>query len=150
MSRETTIRWGWLKVMYIYTIVVAGTFGLGNILMPRTVSSLLGLPDPEPITTGITASVYLAFAVLSVFGLRSPLRFAPVLLLQLVYKSIWFIGVILPMLVTGRFPVYAILPTVVFATYIVGDLIAIPFPYVLAKGTGGMPSGDRASGLQAT
>ena len=28
MSNDPKVRWGWLKVMYIYTIVVAGGFGL--------------------------------------------------------------------------------------------------------------------------
>jgi hypothetical protein len=55
------------------------------------------------------------------------------LLLQLSYKYVWFIGVILPILLRGTFPAYAILYTVIFATYIIGDLIAIPFSYILAR-----------------
>jgi hypothetical protein len=121
--------------MYIYTIVGAGGFGLGILLAPGMVGSLFGGPSPEPLVFGITGSVYLAFALLSILGLRSPLTFSPVLLLQLVYKSIWFIGVVLPMLLAGRFPAYGILPAVIYATYIVGDLIAIPFPYVFAGRT---------------
>jgi hypothetical protein len=66
-------------------------------------------------------------------GLRSPLKFAPVLLLQLSYKLVWFIGVILPIVMTAKFPSYAILNVVIFATYIIGDLIAVPFSYVFAK-----------------
>jgi hypothetical protein len=75
----------------------------------------------------------LAFGLLSILGLRSPLKFVPVLLIQLCYKSIWFIGVVLPLLVTGHFPSYAIPTVIIFATYIVGDLIAIPFSYAFAK-----------------
>jgi hypothetical protein len=66
-------------------------------------------------------------------GLRSPLKFAPVLLLQLCYKVVWFIGVLLPILFAGEFQAYALLYVVIFATYIIGDLIAIPFSYVFAK-----------------
>jgi len=55
------------------------------------------------------------------------------LLLQLCYKVVWFMGVILPMLFAGEFPTYAIFFVVVFATYIIGDLIAIPFSYLFAK-----------------
>ena len=77
--------------------------------------------------------VYLSFALLSILGLRSPLKFAPVLLLQLSYKVVWLIGVILPLLVTGKFPMYAILHASIFVSYIVGDLIAIPFSYVFSK-----------------
>jgi hypothetical protein len=66
-------------------------------------------------------------------GLLSPLKFAPILLLQLSYKVIWFIGVILPILFAGKFQTYALLHVVIFATYIIGDLIAIPFSYVFAR-----------------
>jgi len=57
----------------------------------------------------------------------------PVLLLQLSYKVVWLICVILPLLIVGKFPTYAILPVVIFVSYIIGDLIAIPFSYVFAK-----------------
>ncbi len=35
MSKEFNVRWGWLKGMYIYTIVGAGRFGLGIIFVPK-------------------------------------------------------------------------------------------------------------------
>jgi hypothetical protein len=127
------IRWGWLKFMYIYTIVGAGGLGLGMIVLPEMIKSTFRWPIAEPMALGIVGSVYVAFGILSIFGLRAPLQFLPVLLLQLCYKSIMFIGVILPLLITGQFPGYVILIAVIFATYIIGDLIAIPFSYVFAK-----------------
>ena len=133
MSNEFHIRWGWIKGMYIYTIVGAGAFGLGMIIIPGVMRSIFGWPNQDPLVLGVTASVYLAFAILSLFGLRSPLKFLPVLLLQLSYKVVWFIGVVIPLLVAGNFPMYGLLHVIIFATYIVGDLIAIPFPYVFAK-----------------
>jgi len=133
MSQDNKVRWGWLKGMYIYTIVGAGGFGLGIITMPDVMRTIFGWPDQDPIVLGVTGSVYLSFALLSILGLRSPLKFAPVLLLQLSYKLVWFIGVILPIVMTAKFPSYAILYVVIFATYIIGDLIAIPFSYVFAK-----------------
>jgi hypothetical protein len=119
--------------MYWYTIIGAGSFGLGIILIPDTMRSIFGWPDQDPIVYGITGSVFLAFGLISVLGLRSPLKFVPILLLQLCYKSIWIVGVILPMLVLGDFPSYGILSLVIFLTYIVGDLLAIPFSYVFTK-----------------
>jgi hypothetical protein len=133
MSQDNKVRWGWLKGMYIYTIVGAGGFGLGIITMPDAIRTIFGWPGQDPIVLGITGSVYLSFALLSILGLRSPLKFSPVLLLQLSYKLVWFIGVILPIVMTAKFPSYAILQVVIFATYIIGDLIAIPFSYVFAK-----------------
>lgn len=133
MSEEIKVRWGWLKGMYIYTIVVAGGFGLGIIFVPNLIQSIFRMPSQDPIVMGILGSVYLASALLSLLGLQSPLKFVPILLLQLGYKVVWFIGIILPILVAGKFPAYAILYVVVFATFIIGDLIAIPFSYVFKK-----------------
>lgn len=110
---------------------MAGVGGLGVILFPSVMSQ--SMPKQDPVTFGITGSVYLAFAILSILGLRSPLKFVPVLLLQLCYKVIWFIGVILPFLFSGLFPMYAIPLVIMWAIFIIGDLIAIPFSYVFAK-----------------
>jgi len=134
MFKDINVRWGWLKGMYIYTIVGAGGVGLGIIAIPDVMRSIFGLPNQDQIISfGVTGSVYLSFALLSILGLRSPLKFAPLLLLQLTYKVVWFVGVILPILFTGKFPTYALLFTAIYVTYIIGDLIAIPFSYVFAK-----------------
>jgi len=133
MSKELKVRWGWLKGMYIYTIVGAGLFGLGMIVIPEVIKTMFTWPVKEPVVFGIVGSVYVAFGLLSILGVRSPLKFVPVLLLQLCYKSIWFIGVVLPLLITAQFPSYAIPTVIIFATYIIGDLIAIPFSYVFAR-----------------
>jgi hypothetical protein len=133
MTKDTKIRWGWIKGMYIYTIVVAGLFGLGIIVVPEIIKSKFTWPVEEPVAFGIIGSVYMAFGLLSILGLRSPLKFTPILLLQLCYKTIWFIGVVLPLWATAHFPSYAIPTVIIFATFIVGDLIAIPFSYVFAK-----------------
>ena len=95
--------------------------------------SVFGWPSQDSIVYGVTGSVYVSFAFLSILGLRSTLKFAPVLVLQLSYKMVWFIGVVLPLLVLGKFPIYGILYVVIFATFIIGDIIAIPFSYVFAK-----------------
>lgn len=133
MLRGAQIRWGWLKVMYIYTAAFAGFCGAGMIVAPGTIRSIFRLPEQEPIAFGIVGSVYLAFGLLSLLGLRAPMKFVPVLLLQLCYKLMWFVGVVLPLCVRGQLPSYALPTAIIFATYIIGDLIAIPFRYVLSK-----------------
>jgi len=131
--KEINVRWGWLKFMYIFTIVVAGGFGLGVIFIPNVITSMYRMPKQDPIIFGIVGSVYVAFGILSILGLRSPLKFVPILLLQLCYKVIWFVGIILPLLFVEPFPMYGISFIVIFAIFIIGDLIAIPFSYVFAK-----------------
>ncbi len=133
MKNEATVRWRWLRFMYLYTIVGAGGYGLALLVMPATVKAVCRWPGEEPIALGIVGSVYLGFGIASIFGLRDPLKFVPILLLQLCYKAAWFAGVAAPLLVSGRFPAYAIPSAAMFATYIVGDLIAIPFSYVFAS-----------------
>ena len=135
MTEVTGIRWGCLRFMYGYTIFGAGGFGLAILTMPDRMRGVFQWPGDEPIALSIVASVYLAFGVLSVFGLRDPLKFVPVLLLQLCYKLVWFVGAVVPLLMSGRFPGYAVPTAVIFATYVVGDLIAIPFPYVFTRHT---------------
>ncbi len=136
MAKPFAIRRGWMRFMYLYTILGAGGFGIGIVIMPELIKATFRWPGGDPIALGIVGSVYVAFAALSVLGLGDPLKFAPVLLLQLCYKSVWFVAVVFPLLIRGRFPGYGLLIAVVFATYIVGDLIAIPFPYLLARASG--------------
>jgi hypothetical protein len=131
MSSDKNVRW--LKGVYLYNIVGAGSFGLGILAMPELIRSLFGLPDQDPIVFGVMGSMWLALGLVSMLGLRSPVRYAPVLLLQLSYKVAWFAGVVLPLMLGGRFPSHGIPFAVIFATYIIGDLVAIPFPHVLAR-----------------
>jgi hypothetical protein len=125
-------RWGWLKVMYIVTIVVAGGYGLGIIFVPDQMKSIFHT-SCDPMPYGIVGSVFLAFGLLAVLGLRAPLKFVPVLLLQLTYKLVWLIGVITPLIVTGTFSEKYTPTVVLFVLVVVGDLIAIPFRDIFAK-----------------
>jgi hypothetical protein len=133
MPKDINIRWGWLKFMYIFTIVVAGGCGLGIILVPNVMISVFRMPRQDPIVSGVMGSVFLAFGILSILGLRSPLKFVPILLLQLCYKLIWVLGIILPLRFAGQLPMYGILFVVIFAIYIAGDLVSIPFHYIFTK-----------------
>jgi hypothetical protein len=133
MSNDFKIRWGWLKLMYIYTIVGAGGFGLGTVFFHDVVVSMLKFPSQDPITFGAFGCMLISSGILAILGLRSPLKFAPLLLFQLFYKSIWFIAVLLPFLLVNEMQMYVVVFIVIFASYIIGDLIAIPFSYIFAK-----------------
>jgi hypothetical protein len=131
--QQNKIHFGRLKFLYLYTIFGAGGFGLGIIFMPEFVRSLFRMPVQDPVIFGMTGGVYVAFGILSIFGLKSPLKFVPVLFLQLLYKTIWLIGVILPLLLKGQLQLYGILITVIFLTYIIADLFSIPFGYLFSS-----------------
>jgi hypothetical protein len=87
----------------------------------------------SPAEFGINGSVFLGFALLAVLGLRSPLKFAPVLCAELAYKSIWLLGVALPLGITGRFPASELPTVVIFVVFVIAELIGIPFHYILAR-----------------
>lgn len=119
--------------MYGLTIVVAGTIGLLMILSPSTVNTLMSMPTDNPMIYGVAGSVFLTFAVLSILGLRSPLKFVPVLVMQLVYKTIWILAVALPAIINGSFPSWAWVTLALFMVFVVGDIFAIPFWTLLEK-----------------
>ena len=133
MGEDVRVRWGWLKFMYIYTLIGAGGFGIALIVVPDTVLTAFGWPEQDAIVLGVMASVYTGFGIVSILGLRSPLKYSPVLLLQLAYKLIWMVFVAAPLAVYGQLPAHGWVFVGIFASYIIGDLIAIPFRYVFAK-----------------
>jgi len=137
MANEIKVRWGWLRFMYVYTACGAGGLGLGILFVPGLIQSLLGFPGQDPVVFGIVGSVYVAIGLLSLVALGSPLKFSPLLLLQLLYKSLWSAVIALPLLFSGHLPCHGVLLLAIFATYIVGDLIALPFAYLFAKEPGG-------------
>ena len=57
MSGKNKINFGRIKFMYLYTIIGAGGFGLGILLIPETMISFFRWPDQDPVVFGITAIV---------------------------------------------------------------------------------------------
>ena len=133
MSDEIKIRWGWLKAMYIYTIVTAGGFGLAMLATPGLLQSMVGFPVQEPATLKLYGSIVLGAGLAAIPALLYPLKFVALLLLQLVYKPIWIAIAALPFFLKGQFPLYIVVITATFIVYIVGDLVAIPWAYLFAK-----------------
>jgi hypothetical protein len=130
---QYTIRWRWLKFMYVYTAIIAGGIGLAEILAPARMQSMLGMPAQDPIVFGLGASVFLALGLIAILGIRAPLKYCPILLVELVYKLIWLCGVVVPLALRGEFAASAIMQVVIFVTFVAGDLIAIPFRYMFGR-----------------
>ncbi len=128
------VRWGWLKMMYLYSVAIAIAFGLGILLPPDMMISVFKLPPPEPIMFGITGGADLSVGICALFALalNAPLKFAPVLFFQLTYKLLWLLFVILPILFKGELQGYGWFLLVTYLTFIVGDSIAIPFAYIFS------------------
>jgi hypothetical protein len=133
MESNPSIRWGWLKAMYLYTIFGGGGFGLAILFFPGRLQSVFRFPPQDPVVLGVFGSFLAASGVAAIPALRSPLKFVPLLLLQLIYKPLWLAFFAVPLFVKGQFPLYVVAMAVVFVTYIIGNLIAIPFSYLFSK-----------------
>ena len=128
-TTNAKVRWGWLKFMYIYTIIGAGGLGLGIVFVPRFVQSVFKFPSQDPVVFGLLGSTYIALGIVSILALQ----FTPVLLMQLCLKVIWIMTVVVSLFRLGSLPVHAVLLLLIFVTYVVGDFIAIPFSYLFRK-----------------
>ena len=120
MAEETsTLRLYVLRLLYLGNFVF-----LGLSVWPEIVNHA-GAWDP---VKGVAFSVWAALSALSGLGLRYPLKMLPVLLLQLLYKSIWVLAVALPQWSTLRSSELTRVMLVGAAV----DLLVIPWPYVFA------------------
>jgi len=59
-------------------------------------STILFPKEQLDTLTGVTISFWASFSLLNLLGTRFPLQFTPILLLQMLYKSAWIIGIYLP------------------------------------------------------
>lgn len=79
---------------------------------------------------GIVWSFYAAFALLMGIGIRYPLKMLPLIFLQLIYKSIWLLGVYLPLKSAGQLDANANGFLKIMLTGVVLDIVVIPWFYV--------------------
>jgi hypothetical protein len=121
MSEETsTFRLYLMRLLYL----------LNSVFLSLSVwPALINHAGPWDPVKGVAFSFWAALSALSVLGLRYPLKMLPLLLLQLVYKSIWLIAVALPQWDAIRSD--EITRAMLYG--VVGDLIVIPWPYVIAN-----------------
>lgn len=124
-----------IKIMYVYTIIGAVIMGIGIIFFNEQIAEVFGFNKQNPFFFGISGSLYLSLAVTSILGLINPVRYIPILIMQLVYKIIWFAFVFIPNGIANGFKMYAIYIAIAYSTYIIGDLIAIPFKYIFSNKT---------------
>ncbi|HAV23935.1 MAG: hypothetical protein A2X67_13735 [Ignavibacteria bacterium GWA2_55_11] len=115
----STLRLYIMRVMYLFNFVL-----LGSDVWPE----LIRHEGPWDPVRGAAYSLWATLSLLSGLGLRYPLQMLPLLLFQLVYKSIWLVAVGIPLQSAGQ----ATEMTTVFLVGVGLDLIVIPWPYVYA------------------
>jgi hypothetical protein len=132
MPNTPRVRLGWLRFTFLYTLIGAGAGGLAIVFGLPLVGSLLEIPAGDPYFVTAVGCGWIGFAAVSLLGVREPMRFAPVLLVQLVYKTAWLLLVFAPRVVEGHVPLYAWGLAATFVSYVVLDAIALPFGYLLS------------------
>lgn len=80
--------------------------------------------------TGVAISFYAAFSLLCLLGIRFPLKFLPLLLIQLIYKSAWLVSTYLPAYQANLVNENLTSWFWVMAPGIIIDLLVIPWKYV--------------------
>ncbi|MFZ1938399.1 MAG: hypothetical protein ACLPZY_09585 [Terracidiphilus sp.] len=108
-----------LRALYLGNFVMLGASVWPGILTHH------GWANP---LEGVGVSVWGALSLLSVVGVRYPLKMLPLIFLQFTYKLIWVLAVALPRISTGA-------PTWYMKPMLMGVIIEpllIPWPYVFA------------------
>jgi len=93
-------------------------------------STILFPEEQMDTLTGVTISFWAAFSVLNLFGIRFPLKFIPILLLQLLYKSAWIIGTYLPAKNSGQLDEDLISFFWICVAGIILNLLVLPWRFV--------------------
>jgi hypothetical protein len=130
------VRFLWIRLVYIASAFIGISSGLCILIAPRFSNRLVGfpsiLPHTDPVVFGLVGGTWAGVGVLCLLGLRSPLKFLPLLAFQFVYKCLWFAFVFLPLIRDGEFPRYGWCIACGNLLWILLDLKAIPSRYIFS------------------
>jgi hypothetical protein len=111
--------------LYVLRALYLGNFVMLGLSVWPGIFTHKGWANP---LEGVAVAFWGALSLLSIVGVRYPLRMLPLIFLQFTYKLIWVLAIALPRLSTGA-------PTWYMTPMLMGVLIepiAIPWPYVFA------------------
>ena len=97
MNEVSLFRLYLLRALYLLIVV-----GLGIVRWPEVIQQVIYQEKDWERMEGVVACMLFAFSALSILGLRYPLQMLPLLLWELVWKSIWLIVVALPLWSAGQ------------------------------------------------
>src|SRR5690348_12506197 len=95
MNTTSTLRLNLLRVFYLVLVL-----GIG--LDMRVWSKMIHEVYSMPLDSGTVICMLFALSVLSILGLRYPLKMLPVLFWELTWKASWLLGVALPHWLRGQ------------------------------------------------
>lgn len=110
-----------LRAMYAFIVV-----GLGLFVWP---SYLAAVPD-LPLFNSVALTMLGAFSILCLLGIRYPLQMLPVLLWELLWKSMWLVIIALPLWAEGRMDERTSQTVIDCLVGVILVPLAVPWPYV--------------------
>ncbi len=109
------------------------------------VPGMIHRTTPWSLMHGVVASMLLTMAVLSALGVRYPLQMLPILLFELLWKSIWLLVFALPLWTAHQMDADTMGSVKACLMGIVLCPLVIPWPYVWANYV--IKRGDRWTGV---
>lgn len=86
-----------LKIVYIANIIVAGWISITSLFFPKVAAtSVFSDVYPSSDLIRLVGALWFSIFLISILGLWKPITFSPILLVQLIYKSLWLLVVALP------------------------------------------------------
>ncbi|CAA9276269.1 MAG: hypothetical protein AVDCRST_MAG93-2908 [uncultured Chloroflexia bacterium] len=113
-----------LRAMYVFIVV-----GVAVFVWPTYLSQL---PGPSHFN-GIVLTMLAAFSILCVLGIRYPLQMIPILLWELLWKSMWLLLIALPRWLDGTMDTLTSQTVVDCLVGVVLVPLALPWSYVVAN-----------------
>lgn len=123
MNEVSLTRLYLLRAMYLLVVV-----GLALSLWPDVFASKKAFSAWE-FFRGVETSMMAAFWLLCLLGIRYPLQLLPILMWELIWKTIWLIAVPLPLWLNGALD-DKLLPNVIAIGAVVLVYAVIPWSYV--------------------
>ena len=124
MPNVTKVQLYLLRAMYLLIAV-----GLGLTIWPAIIAPAERVADSHSVIQSILG----AFSLLAFVGLRYPLQMLPILIFELVWKTLWVLLYALPVWLSAGLDEYATGVVFACAMGIVLTPIAIPWRYVVAQ-----------------
>ena len=111
----------WLYPPFIANILILVPVCWSLILGGSSGAVFQGRVDESEGLRLLVGSLYVAILLASIFGLLFPAFFAPIILIQIVYKSLWLLIFVLPLITRGE-PI----PTGIASTF---AIIVLTYPF---------------------
>ncbi|MEH7254591.1 hypothetical protein V7111_20995 [Neobacillus niacini] len=126
MNEVSLFRLYLLRAQYLFIIV-----GLAIFRWPEVIQQVISQDKSWELKEGVVICMLTAFSALLILGLRYPLQMLPLLLWELVWKSIWLLIVALPLWTAGQMD-ESTWATAFNCLFVVTVPFVIPWRYVFA------------------